>query len=224
MRPMSKRGAEATPTSSGDLAVARCIGRSRGGLTTKIHALVDANGLPITLKLTEGQAHDGRSAADMLTGIGPGQTLLADRAYDSDAVRQSIEEQGGWANIMPMPGAGGQSCMPVHRGKLESATDNVESAFADRHGRGEVAAQNSGTRNRGCGLNAGIFPSGSRLCRCVPGRLWGRADLLAVHSPRACTPPAAAEDGAYSGSPRHGTEAGDQTCPHRLIATTDSNR
>jgi transposase len=80
------------------------MGRSRGGLTTKIHALVDANGLPITLKLTEGQAHDGRSAADMLTGIGPGQTLLADRAYDSDALRQSINQQGGWANIRPMPG------------------------------------------------------------------------------------------------------------------------
>ena len=42
------------------------MGRSRGGLTTKIHALVDANGLPVVLKLTEGQAHDGRSAADML--------------------------------------------------------------------------------------------------------------------------------------------------------------
>ena len=44
------------------------MGRSRGGLTTKIHALVDANGLPILLKLTAGQAHDGRSAADMLAG------------------------------------------------------------------------------------------------------------------------------------------------------------
>ena len=44
------------------------MGRSRGGLTTKIHALVDANGLPVALKLTEGQAHDGRSAADMLPG------------------------------------------------------------------------------------------------------------------------------------------------------------
>ena len=41
------------------------MGRSRGGLTTKIHALVDANGLPIALKLTEGQAHDGRRAEDM---------------------------------------------------------------------------------------------------------------------------------------------------------------
>ncbi len=41
------------------------MGRSKGGLTTKIHALVDANGLPILLKITPGQAHDGRSAADM---------------------------------------------------------------------------------------------------------------------------------------------------------------
>jgi transposase len=63
------------------------MGRSRGGLTTKIHALVDANGLPIMLKLTEGQAHDGRSAADMLNEIGADQVLLADRAYDSDALR-----------------------------------------------------------------------------------------------------------------------------------------
>src|ERR1700675_274258 len=46
-----------------------CMGRSRGGLTTKIHALVDAAGLPLVLKLTEGQAHDGRSARDMLGAL-----------------------------------------------------------------------------------------------------------------------------------------------------------
>ena len=79
------------------------MGRSRGGLTTKIHALVDANGLPITLKLTAGQAHDGRSAADMLDGIGEDQVLLADRAYDSDALREKLAERGAWANIKPMP-------------------------------------------------------------------------------------------------------------------------
>ena len=80
------------------------MGRSRGGLTTKIHALVDANGLPVMLKLTEGQAHDGRSAADMLAGLGPGQILMADRAYDSDALRETMNAQGAWANIKPMPG------------------------------------------------------------------------------------------------------------------------
>jgi transposase len=79
------------------------MGRSRGGLTTKIHALVDANGNPIALKLTEGQAHDGRSAGDMLADLGVGQILLADRAYDSDALRHSLAERGAWANVKPMP-------------------------------------------------------------------------------------------------------------------------
>ena len=80
------------------------MGRSRGGLTTKIHALVDANGMPIQLKLTAGQAHDGRSADDMLDGLGEGQTLLADRGYDSDALRAKLMDQGAWGNIKPMPG------------------------------------------------------------------------------------------------------------------------
>ena len=79
------------------------MGRSRGGLTTKIHALVDADGLPIALKLTEGQAHDGRSAADMLGGVGKGQILLADRAYDADALRDDLASRGAWANVKPMP-------------------------------------------------------------------------------------------------------------------------
>lgn len=49
------------------------MGRSRGGMTTKIHALVDADGRPIRLKLTAGQAHDGRSAADMFETLGSGR-------------------------------------------------------------------------------------------------------------------------------------------------------
>ena len=80
------------------------MGRSRGGLTTKIHALVDANGLPVKLKLTEGQAHDGVSARDMLDDIGADQILLADRAYDSDALRQTLASRGAWACVKPMPG------------------------------------------------------------------------------------------------------------------------
>ena len=78
------------------------MGRSRDSLTTKIHALVDANGLPILLKLTEGQAHDGQSAADMLDGLQAGQILLADRAYDSNHLRETVAAQGAWANIKPL--------------------------------------------------------------------------------------------------------------------------
>jgi transposase len=78
------------------------MGRSRGGLTTKIHALVDANGLPVALKLTEGQAHDGRSAEGMLEGLTAGQVLLADRAYDSDQLRRTMAARGAWANVKPL--------------------------------------------------------------------------------------------------------------------------
>jgi transposase len=79
------------------------MGRSRGGLTTKIHALVDAAGLPIVLKLTEGQAHDGRSAEDMFDTVLAGNVLLADRAYDSNALRDRLAERGAWGNIRAMP-------------------------------------------------------------------------------------------------------------------------
>jgi transposase len=79
------------------------MGRSRGGLTTKIHALVDAEGMPIALKLTAGQAHDGHSAQDMFDTVGEGDILLADRAYDSDALRIEMAARGAWANIRAMP-------------------------------------------------------------------------------------------------------------------------
>lgn len=45
---------------------AQSIGRSRGGLTTKLHAVVDANGLPVRLGLTGGQAHDNRLCSTLL--------------------------------------------------------------------------------------------------------------------------------------------------------------
>jgi transposase len=79
------------------------MGRSRGGLTTKIHAVVDANGLPITLKLTPGQAHDGKSADDMLDTLKAGQTLIADAGYDSDRLRAELKRRRAKACVKPMP-------------------------------------------------------------------------------------------------------------------------
>ena len=63
------------------------MGRSRGGLTTKIHALVDAEGRPIRLTLTPGQAGDAPAAQTLIGDIGRGSILIADRAYDTDAIR-----------------------------------------------------------------------------------------------------------------------------------------
>lgn len=77
------------------------MGRSRGGLTTKIHALVDADGRPVRLELTPGQAGDAPVAATLLENLAPGATLIADRAYDTNAIRALAAERGAWANIPP---------------------------------------------------------------------------------------------------------------------------
>jgi transposase len=75
------------------------MGRSRGGLTSKIHALVDGNGLPVRLALSPGEAHDVRLAGKLLSRLKPGSMLLADRGYDADWIRELAMKKGAWSNI-----------------------------------------------------------------------------------------------------------------------------
>ncbi len=77
------------------------MGRSRGGLTTKIHAAVNEYGLPLRFLITEGQAHDAPACQVLLQGLQPSQVVLADRAYDADWIRDMIYEQGAIACIPP---------------------------------------------------------------------------------------------------------------------------
>jgi transposase len=70
------------------------MGRSRGGLTSKIHAVVDTNGLPVRLALTAGEAHDNRLAERLLSRLKSGTTLLADRGYDADWIRALVWQHG----------------------------------------------------------------------------------------------------------------------------------
>jgi transposase len=74
------------------------MGRSRGGLTTKIHTLADAQGRPVRFILTAGQAHDVTTVADLLDGL-DADGVIADRAYDSNAVRSLIADRGAKAVI-----------------------------------------------------------------------------------------------------------------------------
>ena len=73
------------------------MGRSRGGLTSKIHAVADTNGLPVRLGLTAGEAHDNRLALSLLSRLKSGSMLLADRGYDADWIRELARQQGAWA-------------------------------------------------------------------------------------------------------------------------------
>ena len=74
------------------------MGRSRGGLTTKIHAVVDGLGRPLCFLLTPGQAADCRQARALLEGLAFGR-LIGDRGYDTDELRDWAEELGAEAVI-----------------------------------------------------------------------------------------------------------------------------
>ena len=77
------------------------MGRSRGGLTSKIHTVVDTNGLPVRLALTAGEAHDNRLADKLLLRLKSGSMLLADRGYDADWIRALASQKSAFANIPP---------------------------------------------------------------------------------------------------------------------------
>ena len=68
-------------------------------MTTKIHALTDARGLPIKVMLSPGQAHDLLGAGALPTSLGEDDVLLGDKAYDVDWLRRQIEAQGAAPNI-----------------------------------------------------------------------------------------------------------------------------
>ena len=75
------------------------MGRSRGGLTTKIHARVDAKGRPICLLISPGNDHDVDRAEALLEGLEGGAIVIADKGYDADRVRCCIRAQGAIPNI-----------------------------------------------------------------------------------------------------------------------------
>ena len=75
------------------------LGRSRGGLTTKIHAVVDALGSPLRVVLGPGQKADCWRVADLLPAAEGAGNVLADKAYDTDAVLASVAATGAQAVI-----------------------------------------------------------------------------------------------------------------------------
>jgi transposase len=72
----------------------RAIGRSRGGLTTKIHICADAHGNPIDFKITGGEVHDSQVAAQLIDMLPKTEYFIADKGYDSDKIRQKAQESG----------------------------------------------------------------------------------------------------------------------------------
>jgi transposase len=92
-RHLSKRGLEAAG-----------IGRSKGGLTTKIHVAVDAPGLPLRVTITPGQASDSPQAQGLIEGLSDSTRVIMDAAYDTDHLLDCIaNDLGATAHIKCNP-------------------------------------------------------------------------------------------------------------------------
>ncbi len=76
------------------------LGRSHGGFTTKLHAAVSDTFLPLRFILTAGARHDVTQAPALIAGYTCG-AVIADAAYDSDALRAEIVDQGSVPVIRP---------------------------------------------------------------------------------------------------------------------------
>lgn len=86
-------------------ASCQALGRSRGGLTTKIHAATIDENCSVALHLTPGQAHDGRQFEALFESLPEDNVIEAamlDKGYDADRIRERLEIEGIEAVIPPI--------------------------------------------------------------------------------------------------------------------------
>src|SRR6202042_2505330 len=74
--------------------VPRRIGRTKGGLNSKLHVVCDSRGRPLVMLLSEGQMSDYKGAALMLPAMPKAKELLADKGYDADWFRAALAKRG----------------------------------------------------------------------------------------------------------------------------------
>ena len=71
----------------------RAIGRPKGEMNTKLHAICDAVGRPLRMFLTAGQVSDYRGAQALSDALPAADWLLADRGYDTDWFRETLQDK-----------------------------------------------------------------------------------------------------------------------------------
>jgi transposase len=141
--PDARQHPGARPSAGGDRKRGACdqaLGRSRGGLTTKIHMAADTFGRPVRFILTAGQSGDILAAPALLDGFDT-DAVLADKAYDSNALRAIIAEAGAQAVIpsnrsrkTPIPH---DAAIHKHRNRIERCFNKLKHfrRFATRYDR-----------------------------------------------------------------------------------------
>lgn len=147
VRTRSPQGALSNYKKSADEPEDHAIGRSRGGLTTKIHALTDQRQAPVTVRLTAGQAGDNPQLMPLLDDYarackdrelcGSGFRLLADKAYSHPSTRAELrsrrikhtipERSDQIARRKAKGSAGGRP--PAFSGRIYKHRNTVERGF-----------------------------------------------------------------------------------------------
>lgn len=107
---------------------AEAIGKSRAGNTSKIHLAVDAYGLPNTFRITGGEVHDSTEAQALIDDLPAGDSLVADKGYDSERIREQVEAKGMEA-VIPRRRNSKKGNASLDRG-LYRYRHLVENAFA----------------------------------------------------------------------------------------------
>ena len=105
----------------------RLIGRTKGGLNTKLHALTDAKGRPIRMYLNAGHRSDYLGAAALVSSLPPTKSLIADRGYDADWFRWALADRGIAACI---PSRAGRRVPVPHDPVLYRQRHRIENMFA----------------------------------------------------------------------------------------------
>ena len=98
----------------------RLIGRTKGSMNSKLHAVTDAAGRPLRLFLSGGQCSDYIGARALLETLPSAAYLLADRGYDADWYREGLEENG----ITP--------CIPSRKSR-KIPVPHDEARYRNRH-------------------------------------------------------------------------------------------
>ena len=137
------------------------IGRTKGGLNSKLHVLADALGRPIQMFLSAGQTSDYLGARALLSSIPKVGALLADRGYDADWFRNALIDMG----ISPcIPSRSGRKDPIPHDTDLYRKRHRIENTFARLKDWRRIA-----TRYDRCPI---LFLSACALAATVIYRLW----------------------------------------------------
>ena len=103
------------------------IGRTRSGLTSKLHVVYDAQGQPLTFFLSAGQMDNAKGALALVSQLPLAKGLIAVKGYDAGWFRKDLTDRGVATCI---PSRRGRKALATHHRKLYRQRHKVENIFA----------------------------------------------------------------------------------------------